>query len=629
MDAPKITQERQEESFCDGTLSAKEILSAEVAEGDTDLHSTESVRSDEIGVFQEGLRVRILFWGLGAALAFGQAWTSRFDADDNTVVYLDIGRNFLHGHTAAIVNGFWSPVYSLLFGLTTTVFKPSRYWEYPATHLLLFAIFLFTMACFDYFLRQLLQFRNVLVAGKENSPTPDWVWITIGYSMFLWSTLKWTTVDQVTTDLMVAGFLYLALGFLTNISSERASWKTYLLLGLSLGLIYLTRFYLLPICLLILLIAWLIAKQKGRYVGISTATLVIVAAPYIAAISTQKGKFTYGETASFDYAVSVNGIPRYHWQGDARSRLVHPTRQIFAAPAAFEFKAPLKGTFPPQYDISYWYQGVRPKVQFGREMKVLGRNLGLELDTLIFSLGGILVPTVFLALGHGRMSLQDVARYWFLILPCVAMGVLFAMVYYKPPYMAASFVVVVLCLFCSAVIIRRGSRLLPGVAVLYLIVILGLVAFPPVLHAFDIHPFHSPNPAGPSYQQVAEAALQAGLKPGDQIASLNDSNFGPSEWAYLLHLHIVAEIPYIAGMPDGTPYCYWNTHANNFWNADPATQAQLLERFSQVGAVAVLSQQRPTGPAAAKWLELGNTGYYLYWLSGVNQTQYSETNAAR
>lgn len=583
-------------------------------ENGRDSDSPGSIHNVEHRASQQNFKTRLFFWVLGAALAFGQAWTSRLDADDNTVTYLDIGNNFFHGHHAAIINGFWSPVYSLLFGLTTALFKPSLYWEYPATHFLLLAIFLFTMACFDYFLCELLQFRKDFVAGKENCSPPDWVWVTIGYSMFLWSTLKWTQVDRVTTDLLVAGFLYLSFGFLIKISSGRASWKTFLWLGVSLGFIYLTKFFLLPICLLILVVAGFIAKQSRRFIAISAAVLVLIAVPYIAALSIQKGKFTYGETATFDYAVSINRIPRYHWQGDATTRLLHPTRQIFTAPDAFEFNSPLKGTFPPQYDISYWYQGISKKVHFGQELKVLARNLHLELDTLIFSLGGILLPTLFLALGHGRMVSQDVARYWFLILPCVAIAILFALVYYIPQYVAASFVVLLLCLFFSAVIIRRESRLLPGVAVLYLAVFLSLVGFPPLLHAFDVHPFHSLAPRGASYEQVAEAALQMGLKPGEQVASLNDSNFGASEWAHLVHLRIVAEIPYISGVPDGEPYSFWNTHANNFWNADPQTQAKVLEKFSQAGAVAVISQDKPSGPGASHWQEMGNTRYYLYWL---------------
>jgi hypothetical protein len=563
------------------------------------------------------LKFRMVFWALGSALGFSQAWAFRLDADDNTVTYLDIGSYFFHGHHSAIINGFWSPLYSFLFGLTIAVFKPSMYWEYPAVHLLVFAIFLFTMASFDYFLVQSMQLRSDLDLEKQTPPAPDWVWITIGYTIFLWSALKWTEVSRITTDLLAAGFFYLSFGLLVKISSGRANWKAFVGLGLTLGLTYLTKFFLLPICLLILVIAWLIAKNNARYVMISAVVVVLIATPFITALSVQKGRFSYGEAATYDYVVSVNQIPRYHWQGDTEMPLAHPTRQIFVAPATFEFKEPFKGTFPPQYDITYWYEGIKPHIQFGHELKVLLSNLRLEFGTLNFSLNGILLSTLFLALyetGRGRLILQDILRYWFLIVPCVATAILFALVYYIPQYLAASFVVLLLCLFLSAVITLPRSRLLPGVAVLYLTVFVAFVAFPSLLHAFDIHPLHARLAEKPSYQQVAQKALEMGLRPNDEIASLNDSNFGVSEWAHLAHIRIIAEVPYISGIPEGDPYSFWNTHANNFWNAAPQTQQTVLQKLSQTGARAVISQDTPSGPEAGRWLEIGNTGYYLLWL---------------
>jgi hypothetical protein len=171
-----------------------------------------------------------------------------------------------------------------------------------------------------------------------------------------------------------------------------------------------------------------------------------------------------------------------------------------------------------------------------------------------------------------------------------------------------------LCLFMSALITRPGSRLLPGVAVLCLAVFIALVVFPSLLRAFDIHAFRAALAERPSYQQVAKKALEMGLKPGDQVASLNDSNFGTSEWAHLAHVQIIAEVPFISGLPEGDPYNFWNTHENNFWNADLQTQERVLQKLSETGARAVISQDAPSGPGAGRWLAIGNTGYYLYWL---------------
>ncbi len=567
------------------------------------------------------IRIRLVFWVLGATLGFSQAWTSRLDADDNTVTYLDIGNYFFHGHHSAIINGFWSPLYSFLFGLAIRVFKPSLYWEYPVVHLVLFAIFLFTMACFDYFLAQSMRLRADVDLEERTSLTPDWVWITIGYTLFLWAALKWPGVNILTTDLLAGGFLYLSCAFLVKIRSRRANWKVFVGLGLALGLTYLTKFFLLPICVLILLIAWLLARQNARYLMISTILFILITAPFITALSVQKARFTYGEASTYDYAVSVNRIPRYHWQGDTKTPLAHPTRQIFVAPAAFEFKEPFKGTFPPQYDITYWYEGIKPRVQFAQELKVLVSNLRLEFGTLNFALDGILLSALFLALyetGRGWQIIADVLRYWFLIVPCVATAILFALVFYIPQYLAASFVVLLLCLFLSAVITRPGSRLLPGVAVLCLAVFVALVALPSMLHAFNIHAFRAGRTDMPSYEQVAKKALEMGLKPGDQVASLNDSNFGTSEWAHLAHIQIIAEVPFIYGLPEGDPYNFWNKHENNFWNADLQTQERVLQKLSETGARAVISQDAPSGPGAGRWLAMGNTGYYLYWLKNSN-----------
>ena len=111
------------------------------------------------------------------------------------------------------------------------------------------------------------------------------------------------------------------------------------------------------------------------------------------------------------------------------------------------------------------------------------------------------LTTLFLVLyetGRGWRILKDMLRYWFLIVPSVATAVLYALVYYHPQYLAASFVVLLLCLFSSAAftVALRKSRLLSGVAVLQFVMFFGLVGFPALLHVFDIHPLHSREPKG-------------------------------------------------------------------------------------------------------------------------------------
>jgi len=566
-------------------------------------------------------RIRLTFWILGAVLGFAQAWTSRFDAIDYTVSYLDMGSYFFHGHHGAIINGFWNPLYALLYGLTMTVFKPSMYWEYPTVHLLVFIIFLFTMACFDYFLRQAMQLRSDFDPEKKGSSELDWVWITIGYSLFLWSSLQLIAENKETPDMLVAGFFYLSCGLLVRISTGRAKWETYLGLGLTLGLSYLTKFVVLPISVLFLVTAWLAAKQRARYVTISAVAFVAIAAPFIVALSAQKGRFTCGESATYPYATSVNRIPHHHWQGDSKMPLTHPTRQIFAAPATFEFREPLKGTYPPEYDLTYWYEGVKPQVHMGQEIKVFASNLFYEFETLFFSLNGILLTTLFLVLyatGRGWLILKEVLPYWFLIIPSVATAVLYALVVFNGQYLAAPFVVLLLCLFLSAAFIFAlpVSRLLSGVAILHFVMFFALVGLPALLHVIEIHPWHAREAERASYQQVAAKVAEMGLKPGDPIASLNFSNLGNAMWAHLARLQIIAEVYYWPGHPEAD--------TNNFWNADPLTQERVIQNLSQTGARAVISSDAPSGAGAGRWVEIGTTGYYLYWLKPADKTRPKE-----
>jgi hypothetical protein len=568
-------------------------------------------------VASPNVRIRSALWILGAVLGLSQAWAARLHVASNAVSYLDMGAYFFHGHPAAIVNEFWSPMYAFLFGLTIALLRPSLYWEYPAVHLLLYIIFLFTMTCFDYFLGKLIEQRSDSGSESKNSSEQDWARITIGYTIFLWASLQLIGANNENTDMLVAGLFYLSCGLLVTIWNGHAGWGTFLTLGLLLGLTYLTKGVTLPISALILVIAWLVAKQKARYVVISAMAFVAIAAPFIAALSSQHGSFTYGESTTYDYAVTVNGIPHHHWQGDPTMPLAHPTREIFAAPATFEFREPFKGTYPPEYDLMYWYRDIKPDVRLLPEIRVFASNLFYEFETLFYALDGVLLATLFLALyvtGRGWQVLKDVLRYWFLILPCVATAGLYALVYYSAQAVAAFFVVLLLCLFFSTAVngALRTSRLLPGVAVLQFVLFLGLVGFPALLHLVKIHPLHSRAADKASYQQVAEMAAEMGLRPGDQIASLNASNMGMTMWAHLARVQVIAEVYYWPEQPEGA--------GNNFWNADPLVQESVIEKLSQTGARAVVSQDTPSGTGAARWLEIGTTGYYLYWLKPADRT---------
>src|SRR6266542_1198976 len=100
--------------------------------------------------------------------------------------------------------------------------------------------------------------------------------------------------------------------------------------------------------------------------------LVLVAGPFIVALSAARHRLTFGDAGKLNYLWHVNRLPIFHWQGDTRYGTPrHPTRKIFEHPAVYEFGSPLNATYPPWYDPSYWYEGATPRFELSQQMPAL------------------------------------------------------------------------------------------------------------------------------------------------------------------------------------------------------------------------------------------------------------------
>jgi hypothetical protein len=543
-----------------------------------------------------------------------QAWTARATMSCDTISYLDMGDYVRHGHFSQVINGLWNPLYACLLGLTMALFRPSPYREYPLVHALLFFIFLFAFASFDFFLRELILFRQQRESTNELS-VPMWVWLTIGYSVFLWSSLQLIGVSEENPDMIIAAFFYLACGFLIRIRRGVSGWSAYLGLGLVLGLSYLTKAVMFPVSLLCFAVAWLTARSLRQGTPRVLAGLLIFLAasgPFLVALSAMKGRFTFGETGRYNYAVHVNNLPPVHWQGENATygRPIHATHKIFERPATFEFQNPVGGTYPVWYDPTFWYEGVKVRFDPAEEARTISRNLRWEIE-LFFYLNGSVVAAWFVLFYVGDRKLHvliDLRDYWFLFVPAIATFLLYSLVHWEPRYIAPFLTVVIVCGFVSTHLpdTMESRRLFPAVAVLLSAMLLcpfGPGRFRLNSGIFDLLPSRDdPN----SDREVAGEMSKIGLHPGDRIASLWFSNLGMSNWAHLAGVRIIAEVYYWPGRPE--------TLVNEFWDADPATQAQVIQVLASTGASAIISQEAPRGLGGTGWVRVGRTQYYIYWL---------------
>ena len=58
----------------------------------------------------------LVFWLLALVVSGFQAWADRDWMFGDGISYLDIGEAYLHGNWSMAINGYWSPLYSLILG---------------------------------------------------------------------------------------------------------------------------------------------------------------------------------------------------------------------------------------------------------------------------------------------------------------------------------------------------------------------------------------------------------------------------------------------------------------------------------------------------------------------------------
>jgi hypothetical protein len=375
--------------------------------------------------------LKAAFWVIAVSLGLLQTWATRHYMNPDGVSYLDVADAYWRGDWGMAINGYWSPFYSWILGLPLAISSPTSYWEATVVHFTNFGVYLGALICFEFFWRSLSDCQ--CNQGTESRTgdcvaLPSWAWWAIGYSLFIWASLNLISVREVTPDMAVAAFVYLAAGLILRINCGSASWRTFALLGIVLGFGYLTKAAMFPLAF-VFLGASLVANRNWRRTGplvlLALLLFLAVSAPFVSALTERKGRLTFGDSGKLNYAWFVNGVTWHvHWQGndDGSGAPVHPTRKLHDMPAIYEFVTPIGGTYPPWYDPAYWYEGVKLDFDLGKQVGVLASNASVYFDLFARERADLLVGTIVLyLLGRRRLStVQERALPWMLLTPALA-----------------------------------------------------------------------------------------------------------------------------------------------------------------------------------------------------------------
>ena len=557
-------------------------------------------------------RLEIAFWLLAIVLGFCHAWADHhYLVNADAMSYLDVAEAYLRRDWQAAINSYWNPLYSWLIALALSILKPSPYWKFAVVHLVNFANYLFALGCFCFLMRELFHRQQKL--DTENVLTlRDWELLALGYSLFIWSSLFLITVQLESPDMLVAGFVYLATAILLRLRRQRSNWIWFAVLGIVLGAGFLTKSVMLPLTLVFTgasLFSVGSLRRAVPRVALTVALFLLIAGPFIFAISRAKGRLTTGESGKLNYLWSINKVRYPHWQGEepGSGQPHHPARKIFDDPPAFEFSEPVEGTYPVWYDPTYWYEGSVSHFDARQQLRVIlgGVKWYYELFQSRGLQYGLFVALVVLYLmgRRGRLLVRDFIEQWPLLLPAFAGMGIYLLVSVQGRYVGSFIVLFWLALF-SAVRLNNtpeSQRLLKTITIALIVsIVFTVVASSSREIVRSVGQLvGGEDPSAHEQWQVAEGLREKGVAPGQQVAFIGDSH--RAFWAHLLGLQIISEIR--------------RDKVTQFWESDPAVQSQLIDAFARTGVKAVVAEKPPASTDLSGWQRLRDTHYYVYFLN--------------
>jgi hypothetical protein len=575
-------------------------------------------------------RIVLLYPLLLVLCGIGYAKYDNYQLDGDAVAFMDIA-DAMRAHNFALVpNGYWNPAYSAALAAGQAIAHPSRWNELQTFYWVNFWIFLGCIAACIYFVRSLALVREGLVDSGLDSGTgpalsrPALELAALG--LLLFSFERELNLGAVRSDALLLFFFFLAASFLLRIQSGGRMYF-YALLGAALGLGYLTKsFAFLPAGFLLtaLFVYGLTRKQAATgpatrrriLTGTILAGLVFsaIAAPYVVAISRQRGRPTTGESARMNYCFFVDQTDRWHEArtgklGHAAAHFLHPEQVLLNSPPVYSYAQHPYGTYPLWFDPAYWTDTLQPHFWLRGEVARLVRCTAL----LVRYIAGHLEPFALLgALLFAGCFYAKRRALWLPLAPAALWGLLMLGIYFpvdlQDRYLTGPFLLVVLP---ALAMLRRPAdssrNPYAGQIATALALLLALLAVADA--ARDIGQRRrllvtAPHPIGaysPEIYGAAQGLTGLGLRPGQTVACFGDTAcYLDHYWARVAETPIRAEIE----VPDGSD-------PGRFWAAQ-TDQPQVVADLQQLGIAAIVANFAPSAHIPAGWQQLSGSNFYAY-----------------
>jgi 4-amino-4-deoxy-L-arabinose transferase-like glycosyltransferase len=559
-------------------------------------------------------------WILYAAIAFSSlvsALVGAYRTDADTVAYFDISDAIRNHNWHSAINAYWFPFYPGLLTIARGLFGFRVQYEFMAARLLdaqLNLLVVLAAVALAASVRRLMLARGT--AQERLLPARTlFLWVAVVAYFF-------ASIDLLNPkpDTLVSTLMLLAVAALFRAQAEDRL-RYWVAVGVCGGLAYWAKSFALPFFLILIVLAAIAYLRRMRVLGrlaLALFVFVLIAAPLTWQISAQRGRFTYGESGRLNLAWMVNRADRFNpvadataWQpGSATASLKHPGELLSRSPSIAYYGGPDSfGTTPQWTDVSYWSDGLAPRLVLRDTLAAIKSNLAVLGSAIVMRFQAVLLA-VLLGLWGFRMRKASVADPTVLVSLALAIAsiALYAVVYLEPRYIAFAFVLM------AAVYAATSLTRAPGVsgrslhaAVLIAAALILLFGLQAIIREWRQAKQEGDHPLQGFYSHAIDSAgaQLATLYPqGAEVACMGDTAcWTDPYWARYAGLRVTAIVETGHGFEQESAEQGCTKLAQN-----PVALDALRSRNVR----AIVAQFNGTQPCDAAWRPLGTSPNFFY-----------------
>jgi uncharacterized membrane protein len=557
-----------------------------------------------------------------AAIMLGYVRYDPYQIDGDAISYMDIAGSLTHRRWHEAINGLWNPGYPAVLAIAKEITHAGRMQELQVFYWANFFIFVASLGCTYFFVQGILSFRARTISdNKECVPwaLPDSLVYLASFAIIFLSWLNEFSPGKIRVDGLFASLLLLAFGSVVR-AIDKGGILAYLGTGLFLGIAYLVKSPGFVIALLTLTLLAFVLYRQGQLnasawkLALASIIFLIICGPYISALSVQKHRFDFGDSARLNYAWLVAGTEPQHLLnnqparfGNSHVALKHSEVELMSNPVVVSFQHFPQTTYAPWFDPSYFNEGIAPQFSLRRQIHVLmqeSRHLLLFIVRHSYLFALCMLCIAWDARFASNKQLRGLLMLFGLLLAFCAL--MYLSVKFLDRYIAGLFwpaCIVTLAVFATTDVRKRG--MIAG-AIVFMALAILLSGIQTVIRmrrsaivSGKTNGWYSTAEYG-----TARELPGHGVTPGSVVSCYRACNTGPY-WARLAGVRITSEIydpKYMSDAEDG----------NSSWSKLPnkAGIFQALKATGSKGLIGLFEQ----APAADEGWEHLEGMYYFHRL---------------